>query len=299
MQDAKIGGNRKMSLIYCPECGHEISNSAVACPSCGRPVNARPVVEKRVVIADVPREREDGFPKWAFIPLGLIGAVLLLVFFVVMSRNSEDDNSNLSVNVSTRRAANGSYVPSTETQTLNVPPSSSGQSVTLPSDTATSTVNVPGSSTSVSGAPPTDKGTVTIDAKISTRTGAPRPVRNERFYLLDKDLESILSEEDIDPIEGQSLANSLGLSVLFPGRYSDFNRKAMSAINPHIKYRGQTDAAGKAQLGNVNPDSYYLFGITKTAEGFAVWSSPVTVIAGQNNLNLSPQPITEIRSGGE
>lgn len=286
-----------MSLIYCPECGHEISNAAVACPSCGRPVAARPVVEKRVMVADVPRDR-DGFPKWAFIPLGLLGAVLLLVFFVVMSRDREDANSNVSVNVSQRRAANGSYAPSTETQTLNVPPSTSAQSVTVPSDSSTSTVTVPGSSTAVSGAAG-GKGTVVIDAKIAAENGAPRAVRNERFYLLDKDVETILSEADIDPIEGQTLSNSIGLSVLFPSRYGDFNRKAMSAINSHIKYRGQTDGAGKAQLGNVEPDSYYLFGITKSGEGFVLWSQPVTVNSGQNILNLSPQRITEMRGSGE
>lgn len=290
-----------MSLIYCPECGHEISNSAVACPSCGRPTNARPVVEKRVVVADVPRD--DGFPKWAFIPLGLIGAILLLVFFVVMSRNNEDANSNLSVNVSARRAANGSYVTGSETQTVNVPPSTSAQTVTVPGDTSMppSNVTVPGSSTTVSGAPGAraEKGTVVIDAKVSGETGAPRPVRNERFYLLDKDLESILSEANIEPLEGQTLTNSLGLSVLYPARFGDFNRQALKAIKEHIKYAGQTDGNGKAQLGGVEPDSYYLFGITKTGEGFAVWSSPVSVNAGQNILNLSPQRLTQMRTSGD
>ena len=41
-----------MSLIYCPECGSEISNNAIACPSCGRPISApEPVVEKKFVVA--------------------------------------------------------------------------------------------------------------------------------------------------------------------------------------------------------------------------------------------------------
>src|SRR5215218_5833781 len=90
-----------MSLIYCPECGHEISAAAVACPNCGRPLSARPVVEAPPVVAHV--RRNEGVPNWIFIPLGIIGAILLVTFFVVMSRNNEDANSNLSVSVNTRR----------------------------------------------------------------------------------------------------------------------------------------------------------------------------------------------------
>ena len=294
-----------MSLIYCPECGHEISQSAVACPNCGRPINARPVIERKVVVADPPVE-SDGFPKWAFIPLGLIGAVLLLVFFVAMGRNNDDANSNLAVNVSARSArpaAESETVTSSGSQTVEVPSSTSGGTISVPSSSSSEpqSVTVPGSSTSVSSLPPAaSKGTVMIDAKISTKAGTPQAVKNERFYLLDKDLETILSDADIEPIEGQTLTNSLGLSVLYPARYGEFHREALQAIKNHIKYAGQTDGTGKAQLGNVEPDSYYLFGITKTGRGFAVWSSPVTVSGGQNLLNLTPQPLTEIEeSSGE
>jgi hypothetical protein len=287
-----------MSLIYCPECGHEISTSAVACPNCGRPINARPVIERKTVVTDVPRQ-SDGFPTWALIPLGLIGAVLLVVLFVALGRDDDSANSNLAVNVSAPRGSSVARNSATETQTVTVPPSGGGGTITVPGDVPQS-VTIPGSSTSVASVPPpASKGTVVIDAKVSTSTGTPQAVRNERFYLLDKDLETILSEADIEPIEGQTLTNSLGLSVLYPSRYGEFNRQALQAIKSHIKYAGQTDASGKAQLGNVEPDSYYLFGITKTGKGFAVWSSPVTVNGGQNLLNLSPQRLTEIedRSG--
>ena len=82
---------------------------------------------------------------------------------------------------------------------------------------------------------------------------------------------------------------------MYPNRYGEFHTKAMAAIKDHIKYAGTTDGSDKAQLGGVQPDSYYLFGVTKSREGFAVWSSPVSVIAGENLLNLSPQQLTEIR----
>ncbi len=48
-------------------------------------------------------------------------------------------------------------------------------------------------------------------------------------------------------------------------------------------------------MKNIEPDSYYLFGITKSGKGFAVWSSPVSIRNGENVLNLSPQALTEIQ----
>ena len=273
-----------MSLIYCPECGHEISAAAVACPNCGRPLSARPVVAATPVVT--PVRRSDGVPNWIFIPLGIIGVLLVVVFFVMMSRNSEDANSNLSVNVSRRPTSSTSNAD--RTSTTDIP--SSG--VTVPPAADTQTVTVPGAQTDVS-APPS-KGSVVIDAKIAGRTGTAQPVKNEKFYLLDKDLESILSEANLEPIEGQSLMNSLGLSVLYPDRFSEFNRDALRAIRAHIKYAGTTDAAGKAELGGIEPNSYYLFGVTRSGRGFAIWSSPVTINAGQNALNLTPQRLNEM-----
>ena len=269
-----------MSMIYCPECGHEISSAAVACPNCGRPLSARPVIESTPVVVESPRR--DGVPNWIFIPLGVIGAVLVIMFFVMMSRNSGEDESNLSVNV-TRRPGQNTTLPNGSTSTTTVPSTTSN----------TQTVTVPGAQTDVATAAPA-KGSVVIDAKVTGRTGAPQPVKNERFYLLDKDLETILSEAGLEPIEGQSLTNSLGLSVLYPDRFDDFNREALRAIKSHIKYAGTTDAAGKAELGGIEPDNYYLFGVTRSGKGFAIWSSPVSINAGQNALNLTPQRLNEM-----
>jgi hypothetical protein len=275
-----------MPLIYCPECGHEISNSAVACPSCGRPINP-PAVLPKVAVTPPPRER--GIPPWVFVSLGILGVVLLMMLFFVLGRDDTAEDE-LSVNVNARRAAaerrETRETSRADVDPIDIPPSSAeAQSVTIP-----------GSQTTISQPPAAPRtGTVVIDARVITQTGSPQAVKNEKFYLLDKDLETILMDADLEPIEGQSLVNSFGLSVMYPERYGSFNRQALQAIKNHIKYAGQTDLNGKAQLGGVEPDSYYLFGVTKTGRGFAVWSSPVTVINGENILNLSPQRLTEIR----
>src|SRR5688500_10576061 len=79
----------QMSLIYCPECGHEISDVAVACPSCGRPIKSVPVVKE---VVPVVRERESKFPPWAFIPIAVVAGIVLLFFFFFMR---SDDSSNV------------------------------------------------------------------------------------------------------------------------------------------------------------------------------------------------------------
>lgn len=288
-----------MSMILCPDCGHEVSTAATACPNCGHPF-AKPVIERKVVVAEVPRK--EGIPTWVFAVLGILGVLVLFILFAVMRNTDDEANRSVNVSLTANRTDNtrdtASSRTTTDTQTLTVPPSTGSQSITVPSTSAPSTVTTvpPSSSTTITSVPETPTtGTVVIDAKVATRTGSPQAVRNEKFYLLDRDLESILSEADLDPIEGQTLTNSFGLAVLYPSRYGEFNSKALSAIKKHIKYDTLTDTGGKGQMKNITPDSYYLFGITKARNGFAVWSSPVTIQAGENVLNLSPQRMTEIQ----
>jgi hypothetical protein len=284
-----------MSLIYCPECGHEISTAAVACPSCGRPINTQPTAAPRIVVNREPKT--DSIPPWVIAPVILLGAIVLFGLIYLFS-SGDDANTNLSVNVNARRGETARAPERTVTTTDTVATSETTvPSSSMPVDTApsasypTSPQNVPGSSVSV---PPPDKATVLINAKISTRNGSPQAVRNTRFYLLDKDIETILSDSDLEPIEGQTLSSSLALAFADQSRYGTFYRQAMSALKEHIKYTGSTDATGKAQLGSVKPDSYYLFGVARTGEGFAVWNSPVSVTTGENLMNLSPQTITQM-----
>jgi len=288
-----------MALIYCPECGHEISNSAVACPNCGRPVNAEPVVERKVVVTNHKRPR--GVPTWAIATVGIMGVLLLFLLLFLFTRGDRDDEANtqLRVNMNAQGRSNRDTVATTtEPSTVtSVPGSSTG--VTVPSTSVPSTeTSVGGSQVSLPAQP--TKGTAVIQAKVITRNNSQQPVRGQRFYLLDKDVETILSEARVEPIEGNTLTGSLGLAAAMPDRYGDFQRRAMLALKNHIKYAGTTDSNGKAQLGGIDPDSYYLFGVVRSGNGFAIWSSPVSIIPGENILDLTPQSITEIdRSSGE
>src|SRR5436190_3133271 len=182
-----------MSLVYYPECGHEISNAAVACPNCGRPINGTPVVDRKVVVAEHPRRR-SGVPTWAIATVGVLGILLLFLLIAFWSRSGEDEGNRwvrVNMNAQGRPASNRTI----EGQPPNV-------ETVPPSETA-----VPGSQTSVPAQPA--KGTAIIQAKVVTRNNSQLPVRNQRFYLLDKDVETILAEAHVEPIEGQTLTDSL------------------------------------------------------------------------------------------
>lgn len=285
-----------MSLTNCPECGHEVSIDAVACPNCGRPLAApTPVIQRKVIVAERPTD--EGFPKWVIVPIVILALVVVFLLIAITRNNEETANTRtVNVNLGTQRSSTDSRDTRTVSQPNQVEVPSSSTTVNPPSTTTapsypSSSTTVPSTQTQVN--VPADKGLVVIDAKVSTKTGT-QSVKNEKFYLLDKDLESILSDADLEPIEGNSLSDSFGLAVLYPDRYGDFQRDALNAIKKHIKYNATTDGGGKASMKDVAPDSYYLFGITKTRNGFAIWSSPVSIIGGENKLNLQPARLNEM-----
>lgn len=281
-----------MAIIHCPECGKEVSNTAVACPNCGHPL-APPAVERKTIIREAPPVVEkEGFPNWIFIPLAVLGIVVIFLLIVLFQNKDETDRTN--VNITTDRTADVSTttVRTDEPRTEVVVPSNPSSDVDLPPSTTT-TVPSTGGTTTIDDA--TNVGTINLELKTRDKTGNVQPAKNEIFYLLDKDLESILSEADITPISGQTLTNSFGLSVVYPERYNDVRKKALDAIEKHIKYDVKTDTSGKAKMGKVKPDSYYFFAIHKTPSGFALWNSPITINNGENNLNIQPQNSVEIK----
>lgn len=292
-----------MSLITCPECAHEVSASAVACPNCGHPFVRPTAPPPRVVVQEFVEE-ESGFPKWAFIPIGLLGIVLLFVVFAFM-RNGNDEEAQRNVNLRIAgQTTNGNSVretavrPESPPNQVVVPPSSQPSSINVPSTTTTTTLppapptttTVPSTATALP-----DKGTVNLEAKVLSRgSSQPQPVRGTRFYLLKKDAQTVLDDADIENDTGQSLLTAIGMGMVDASRYGDVSRQAMSAISKNAAYSITTDASGKASLKDIKPDQYYLFAVTKSGNGFVLWNSPVTIEAGQNALVLPPASPTEL-----
>ena len=126
-----------MSLIICPECAHEVSTTAVACPNCGHqfaPPVIHPPVQRNVVVSEISRDRE-GFPPWAFIPLGVLGLGLVLLLFYLFKSN--DDGRNINVNLASRTSPvettrETTVRSDTQPNQVIVPPSSEPNQVMLP-----------------------------------------------------------------------------------------------------------------------------------------------------------------------
>lgn len=283
-----------MSLINCPECGKEVSNTAIACPNCGHPM-APPAVEERTVIRETvpPVVEKESFPKWVLVPIFIIGALLIFLLFA-MFRSQDDNQRNINVDLTKRQSDRTDRRSSTDTDRTSVPTTSDTTNTVVQQDVPPAAQTEVTVSENPDMSQP-DRATVSLEAKVTNRRGEIQPVKAEKFYLLDEDLESILREANIEDKTGQGLINTFGVSVLFPDRYNEINKKALDEINKHIVYDTLTDSTGKAEMKNVKPDSYYLFGITKTKNGFAVWSSRVTINPGQNALNLTPAKLTEVQ----
>jgi len=279
-----------MSLIICPECTHEVSTTAAACPNCGHLI-APPIVKTRTIVQEVPRERE-GFPPWAFIPLGLLGLMLVFLLFYFL-RSDETANNNINVNVSARKPVETRETTvrtNPQPNEVAVPPSSQPQQVIVPP----SAPSAPSSSETTITTVDPDKSSVSLEAKIATKSGSVQSVSKEKFYLLDESLESILSDANLSDETGQSTTTAFGMSIVFPDKYNDTRKKALDAINKRVKYNVTTDSSGKAEMKSVKPGSYYLFAITKSGNGYAVWSSPVSIVPGNNVLNIPPVSLTEV-----
>jgi len=217
-----------------------------------------------------------------------------------LRKGDDEDQRNINVRIASQQPASNT---SRET-TTTVRPDSQPNQVVVPSTSQPGQIVVPPSApppqqTTTTIVPSTetaapDKGTVSLEAKVLSKNGSPQPVRGTRFYLLKKDVQSVLDDADIENDTGQSIITAVGLSVTDPARYGAINRQAMSAISKNAAYNATTDSSGKLQLKDVKPDKYYLFAVTKSGNGFALWSSSVTIQTGQNSLILEPVSPTEV-----
>lgn len=133
---------------------------------------------------------------------------------------------------------------------------------------------------------PEEKATVNIEAAIIYNMGGAQPVAREHFYLLDTDLEAILRTAKVQKSGNIDLIGSFG----FLAQYPEINRaaytNAMSGIKKHAAYSVETDFKGKGQFQNVKPGLYYLFGMTETRGGFAIWNLRTKVESGEDSVTL-------------
>jgi hypothetical protein len=136
---------------------------------------------------------------------------------------------------------------------------------------------------------PKDVSTVAPTINASLRYGVSEivPVANGEFYLLDKDLNTILRSAGIRSDSALDEAHTYAVFKTFPdAEHADFIRKAQAAIESHITARVTSNASGVAQFAIIPAGTYYVFGAVKTRNGLAIWNEFVRMTAGVTAITL-------------
>jgi hypothetical protein len=114
---------------------------------------------------------------------------------------------------------------------------------------------------------------IPIKVAIIYSLGGAQAVARENFYLLKKDAVQIWKETGVLKDD-----KSFGISFI-TDRISVMSKepsKFEEAVKPHIVQTVTTDFEGNASFENVPEGEYFIYAITKTRGGHAVWSYKVS-----------------------
>jgi len=127
-------------------------------------------------------------------------------------------------------------------------------------------------------------GSLAIQAGIVYRYGAPQPVARTEFVILDDDPEAIITRAGIQGKKTWAMPRmSIMQSFLFMqqgGNWYDGER-ALSSLKPHVVAGGTTDFNGNLLLTGLPAKRLYIFGMTQTRGGWAIWNVWIEIKAGQ------------------
>ena len=131
-------------------------------------------------------------------------------------------------------------------------------------------------------------GTLAIEAGIIYKMGGNQPVGRTEFGLLNASLAILISDSGYRSRFGQiDLISAWGIDRQYP---NNSNAGVLSRIDAAIKEHAvqtvTTDFNGRASFENLQPGSYFLFGIAQTRGGHAIWNLPIEIKAGQNSILL-------------
>jgi chromosome segregation protein len=128
-----------------------------------------------------------------------------------------------------------------------------------------------------------------IQAKVQFLDNKIRPAGFTEFFLVDRDLSEILSEEGIKPPAQQGIlshaeywARSVQRGYQFPGVAA----KIRNALARSSLRRIKTNSLGVGNVDALADGQYYIIGASTLGQVGVVWSKPVNLNNGDNILNL-------------
>ncbi len=128
-----------------------------------------------------------------------------------------------------------------------------------------------------------------IEARVQFLDNKVRPAGFTEFFLVDRDLASILSEEGINPPSNQGIqthseywARSVQRGYQFPGVAAQIrNALARSSLR-----RIKTNSLGVGNVDDLRDGEYYIIGASTLGQVGVVWSKPINLSNGDNIISL-------------
>ena len=136
---------------------------------------------------------------------------------------------------------------------------------------------------------PTGNGALNLKVEVQFLNNRNRPSSFTEFFLVQKDFNEILEDSRIRiPVNqgvqsyGELWARSVQRGYRFPGVAANI-RNALATTS---LMRLKTNSVGEAKLKNIKPGNYYLIGASTLGQVGVVWSKPVQIRGGANDVSL-------------
>ena len=117
-----------------------------------------------------------------------------------------------------------------------------------------------------------------------------RPAGFTEFFLVDRDLDQVLAEARIGLPANEGIgsyaeywARSVQRGYRFPGAAASIR----NALANQSILRIKTNSLGEANIENVKAGRYFLIGASSLGQVGVVWSKPIDLLSGVNDVTLS------------
>ncbi len=176
------------------------------------------------------------------------------------------------------------------------------QSSTTPADAESAEADKASPPETPASSKPTTKakgGMLSIEAAIVYSYGGVQPVARTEFMLFVENPDVLLAEiskpdENGRQLNTTNLFGSVGGNIYVNGRGDEGQVAYKHLIQKRVQ-SVTTDFTGKATFKPVIPGQYYIFGVTATRGGVAVWNIPIQIEIGENSLTVDQNNAVSIR----
>jgi hypothetical protein len=151
-------------------------------------------------------------------------------------------------------------------------------------------VTLPNSSSSAVRSIPEGDASFSMKVEVQFLNNRNRPAGFTEFFLVSRDLDQVLAEARIRLPANEGIgsyaeywARSVQRGYRFPGAAASIR----NALANESVLRIKTNSLGEANIENVKAGRYFLVGASTLGQVGVVWSKPIDLSNGVNNVNLS------------